>query len=328
MTLNFEKEKIVESLKKIKPKKVLVQLPEGIKQNAIEISEIIEGLGIEVIFSGETVWGGCSIALQEAEALDVDLIVHFGHAKFIDSNFPILYIEVRDELNLKPLLEKSLKELKKFKTLGLSYSIQHRHDIENIKKFYEKNNKKVVLSKKQGLVEYEGHIVGCQYRGLQSIEKDVDAFIIIGNNFHSMGAALTVEKPVILIDVYNDEVRNMEGLKDKILKQRAISIEKLREAKNVGIIIEIKPGQKFGSPKLLINKLKDKEKNVIVITMSELTPDKIMNFYNIDCFIELACPRIAIDDFAKYPKPILTFKEALVALGAKTWDEILKIGIV
>lgn len=328
MTLNFEKEKLVKELKKIKPKKVLVQLPEGIKQNAFEIAEIIENLGIETIFSGETVWGGCSIALQEAEALSVDLIVHFGHAKFIDSDFPILYIEVKDELDLKPLLKKSLKELKKFKTLGLSYSIQHRHDIKNIKKFYEKNGKEVVLSKKKGLVEYEGHIVGCQYRGLQSIEKNVDAFVIIGNNFHSMGAALTVEKPVILIDVYNAEVKNMEGLKDKILKQRAISIEKLKEAKNVGIIIEIKPGQKFGSPKFLIDKLKEKGKNPIVITMSELTPDKIMNFYNIDAFIELACPRIAIDDFAKYPRPILTFKEALVALNVKSWDEILKIGIV
>ena len=328
MTLNFEMAKLVRELKKQKPKKVLVQLAEGIKQNALEISSTIESLGIEVVISGETSWGGCSIALQEAEALNVDLIVHFGHAKFIDANFPVLYMEVRDELNLKPLLEKSLKQLKNFKTLGLSYSIQHRHDIENIKKFYENNGKIVVLSKKQGLVEYEGHIVGCQYRGLQAIEKNVDAFIIIGNNFHSMGAALTVDKPVILLDVYNDEIKNMEGLKDKILKQRAISIEKLREAENVGIIIEIKPGQKFGSPKFLIDKLKEQGKNPLVITMSEITPDKIMNFYNIDAFIELACPRIAIDDFAKYSKPILTFKEALVALNVKSWKEILRIGVV
>jgi len=328
MTLNFEKEKLISELKRIKPKKVLVQLAEGIKQNALEISERIKALGIEVIFSGETSWGGCSIALQEAEALNVDLIVHFGHAKFIDTNFPVLYIEVKDELNLKPLLEKSLKELKNFKILGLSYSIQHRHDIENIKKFYEDNEKEVILSKKQGLVEYEGHIVGCQYRGLQVIEKNVDAFVIIGNNFHSMGAALSVEKPVILLDVYNDEVRSMDGLREKILKQRAISIEKLKEAENVGIIIEVKPGQKFGEPKFLIDKLEEQGKKCIVITMSELTPDKIMNFYNIDAFIELACPRIAIDDFAKYGKPILTFKEALVALGVKSWKEILKVGIV
>jgi 2-(3-amino-3-carboxypropyl)histidine synthase len=328
MTLNFEKEKLVAELKKRKPKKVLVQLPEGIKQNALEISKTIESLGIEVIFSGETSWGGCSIALQEAEALQVDLIVHFGHSKFIDVDFPVLYIEVKDELNLKSILEKSLKKLEKFKTLGLSYSIQHRHDIGNIKKFYEDNGKKIIFSSKKGLVEYEGHIVGCQYSGLKEIENKVDCFVILGNNFHSMGAVLSVEKPVILIDVYNNEIKEMSKLRDKILKQRVISIEKFKEAKNIGIIIEIKPGQKFGSPKLLIEKSKEQGKNPVVITMNEITPDKIMNFYNIDVFVELACPRIAVDDFAKYHKPILTFKEALVGLGIKSWDEILETGII
>lgn len=328
MALNFEKEKLVKELKKLKPKKILVQLPEGIKQNAIEISETIESLKIEVIFSGETSWGGCSIALQEAEALNVDLIVHFGHSKFIDVKFPILYIEVKDELNLKPILEKSMKKLEKFKILGLSYSIQHKNDIESIKEFYEDKGKKIILSKKLGNVSYEGQIVGCQYRGLKSIENEVDCFVILGNKFHAMGAVLSVEKPVILIDVYNNQIEDMSNLRNKILKQRVISIEKFKEAKNVGIIIEIKPGQKFGSPKLFIDKLKEQGKKPIVITMSELTPDKIMNFYNIDAFIELACPRIAIDDFAKYHKPILTFKEALVGLGIRSWNEILETGIV
>jgi 2-(3-amino-3-carboxypropyl)histidine synthase len=143
-----------------------------------------------------------------------------------------------------------------------------------------------------------------------------------------MGATLAVKKPVVLIDVYNNNIRTMEGLRDKILKQRAISIEKLREAKNIGIIIGTKCGQKFGSPEKLMEKLKDQGKNVIAITMGELTPDKIMNFYNIDAFIELACPRIAIDDFASYPKPILTFREALVAVGELSWNEILDKGIL
>src|SRR3990167_4619785 len=130
MALNFEITKLVRELKKRKPKKVLVQLAEGIKQNAAEIAEVFERLGIQVIFSGETAWGGCSVALQEAEALKVDLIVHFGHAEFIKTKFPILYIEVMDELNLELILKKSIPHLKKFKTIGLSYSIQHRHDIE------------------------------------------------------------------------------------------------------------------------------------------------------------------------------------------------------
>ena len=328
MALNFEIPKLVSELKKRKPKKVLVQLPEGIKQNAMEIAEAIEDLDIEVIFSGETAWGGCSIALQEAEALKVDLIVHFGHAKFIDADFPILYIEVRDELDLKPILKKSLENLKQYKKVGLSYSIQHRHDLDKIIKFYEDNDKKVILSGKKGYVAYEGHVVGCQYAGLKAIEEQVDCFVVIGNNFHSMGAAIAVEKPVVLIDVYNNEVRDMKGVREKILKQRAISIQKLKDARNVGIITEIKPGQKFGSPKLLIDKLKKQGKNVIVITMNELTPDKLMNFYYIDAFIELACPRIAIDDFAKYSKPILTLKEALVALGEKSWGDMIENGFI
>ncbi|MBU1252197.1 MAG: diphthamide biosynthesis enzyme Dph2 [Nanoarchaeota archaeon] len=328
MVLDFEKEKLIRELKKRKPNKVLVQLAEGIKQNAPEISEVMESLGIECIFSGETCWGGCSVAVQEAEALGVDLIVHFGHAQFIETDFPALYIEVKDLLNLNPVLKKSVQHFKEFETIGLSFSVQHKHDLEKIKKFYEDLGKKVILSKKAGHVAYEGHIVGCQYEGLKAIENEVDAFVIFGNQFHSMGATLAVKKPVILIDVYNDDVRNMKGLRDKILKQRVISIDRLRDAKNVGVIIEVKLGQKFGSPKKILQKLRDAGKNAILITMSELTPDKIMNFYSIDAFIELACPRIAIDDFAKYSKPILTLKEALVALGEKSWDDILETGII
>ena len=328
MVLEFEKEKLIAELKERKPKKVLVQLAEGIKQNAPEISEWIEELGIECIFSGETCWGACSVAVQEAQALGVDLLVHFGHAEFIKVDFPILYMEVQDILNLTPILTKSLEVLKEYNVIGLSYSIQHRHDIENIKKFYEDHGKNVTLSKKAGTNAYEGHITGCEYRGLREIQDNVEAFVIIGNQFHSMGAALGVQKPVILVDVYNDNVRSMAGLRDKILKQRVISIERLREAKNVGIIVEVKPGQKFGNPRKLLEKLKAAGKTAIVITMSELTPDKIMNFYNIDVFVELACPRIALDDFYKYHKPILTMREALVAIGEKSWDEIVEQGIV
>ena len=328
MTLNFELDKLERELKKRKPKRALVQLAEGIKQNAAEIAEVFERLGIQIIFSGETAWGGCSIALQEAEALKVDLLVHFGHAKFINVKFPVLYMEVKDELNLEPILKKSLSHLKKFKTLGLSYSIQHRHDIEKVRRFFESHGKKIILSKKIGFADYEGHIIGCEYGGLKAIQKNVDAFVILGNRFHSLGAAIAVEKPVILLDVYNDEVTNTEGVRDKILKQRAISIQKLKDAKNVGIIIEIKPGQRFGNPKYLVDKLKEMGKDPVVITMNEITPEKIMNFYHIDAFVELACPRIAVDDFAKYPKPILTFKEALVALDIKSWEDFLKGGVV
>ena len=99
MAFDFEKEKLVRELKRINPKRVVVQLAEGIKQNSMEFARIFNDLGIEVIFSGETCWGACSPAIQEAQALGADLIVHFGHAEFMKIDFPILYIEINQALN-------------------------------------------------------------------------------------------------------------------------------------------------------------------------------------------------------------------------------------
>lgn len=326
--LDFEEEKLFAELKKRKPKRILVQLPEGIKTKALDLQEKITKLGIEVIFSGETAWGGCCIAVDEAKKFDCDLIVHFGHAQFIKSDFPILYIEMKDVLNLEPILKKSLASLKKYKTIGLSYSVQHMHDAGKIIDLYKNNGHEVVLSSKKGFAAYSGHVIGCEYSGLKEIQSKVDAFVIIGNRFHSVGAALAVQKPVFLVDVYNDEVSDMEEFKEKLIRQRAISIDKLKQAKSVGIIVEMKMGQRFGSTKDLIKKLEKNGMKAIMISMNEISVDKIANFYNIDAFVELACPRIAIDDFKKYPKPILTYREALVALGEKSWEEFLKEGVV
>lgn len=335
--LDFEENYMIAELKKRKPKKVLVQLPEGIKTEALNIKEKIEKLGIEVIFSGETAWGGCCVAVDEAKQFKVDLIIHFGHSEFLKTKFPVLYIEIKDVLDLEPILKKSLDSLKDYKKIGVSFAVQHRHDLKKILDFYKKNwsqsddsakPKEIILSKKAGFAFYEGQVIGCEYNGLKKIEKDVEAFVIVGNRFHSVGAALAVEKPVYLLDVYNNEVSEMSKFKDKIIRERAMAIDRFKRAHKVGIIVESKLGQKFGNYKNIVDKFKENGKEVLLISMSEMTPEKIMNFYNIDAFVELACPRIAVDDYSKYEKPILTYREALVALGEKTWEDLLEEGIL
>jgi diphthamide synthase subunit DPH2 len=51
MVLNFEEEYLVKELKRLRPKKILVQLPEGIKTKALELEELFNKLKIEAIFS-------------------------------------------------------------------------------------------------------------------------------------------------------------------------------------------------------------------------------------------------------------------------------------
>ncbi|MEM4330665.1 MAG: diphthamide biosynthesis enzyme Dph2 [Candidatus Pacearchaeota archaeon] len=326
---DLEEKKLIEILNRFKPKKVLIQIPEGLKKDIFEIIKPLEKRGIEVIISGESCWGACSLALDEAKKFKVDLLIHYGHTKFFKTNFPVAYIEIVDKKNLDKLIERSLEKLEKYKRIGLSFSIQHKEQIRNVTNLLKRAGKEVFLSKKRGLVEYEGQIVGCQYLGLKEIKNNVDCFLVIGNRFHGLGAALAIpKKKVFLVDSYNEVIEDMDELKEKTINQRFFSIEKFKSAKKIGIIIETKFGQNFGNSKIIKEKIERKKKKALIITMSEITPEKIMNFYNIDSFVELACPRIATDDYYKYQKPLLTYKEALVGLDEKKWEDLFEEGFI
>ncbi len=326
---NLDLEKVAREVNERKVKKVLVQLPEGMKMYAFDVVDYLnKNTKAEVIVSGDSNWGGCDIAVDEAKNVKADLLIHFGHAKFIKNNFPILYVEVKDETDLNKLLRDSLTNIKKFKKIGLVSSVQHLHKLGDVKSFYELNNKKVFIPVKKGFAAYDGHVVGCEYNSLKLISSSVDCFIVIGNQFHSLGAALSVSKPVILVDTYNMEIVDMTKLRDKIIKQRAFAISKIKSARNIGIIVGTKLGQKFGTFETIKKKLEALGKNVSILTMNEVTQDKLTNFYNIEGFIELACPRIAIEDYGKYDKPIITFREALTITGEMKWEDLLDKGFL
>src|SRR3989344_6573484 len=325
---DFAEDRVVNEIKDRKVKRALLQLPEGLKMEGSRLANYFESkTNAEVVVSGEPCWGACDLALGEAQALNADLLIHYGHAPFIKNvEFPVLYIEMPDSRDISKLLKKSKKPLDKYQTLGLVCSVQHMHQLKQTKEFFEKLGKKVIIPEKKGYSHYDGHVVGCEYNSLKIIKDKVDAFIVIGNRFHSLGATIAVEKPVYLLDTYNQEILDMSKFKDKILKQRAIAISKVKHARSIGIIIGTKPGQIFGNFKVIKDKFKKLGKEVTVVTMNEITQDKLTNLYNIEAFVELACPRIAVEDYGKYDKPIITFKESLVVLGELQWEDLLEHG--
>lgn len=329
-TFDFEEARVIKELKEKNAKKALLQLPEGLKQEAIRLANLFEKeTNAEIIVSGETCWGGCDLALEEAQNLKVDLLIHYGHAPFMKKvDFPVLYIEMQDKKPIDQLLKQSLKFVKDVKKLGLVCSVQHLHQLEEAKTFFEEEGKEIFIPTKKGYAAYDGHVVGCEYNSLKLISEKVDAFLVIGNQFHSLGASLSVKNPVYLIDVYNQEIVDMAKLREKVIKQRLFAINKLKDARKVGIIVGLKPGQQFGTFKLLKKKFQDKGKEVAIITMREMTNDKLMNFYDIQAFVELACPRIAVEDYDKYEKAIVTFREAQVALGEIKWEDLLEHGFL
>jgi 2-(3-amino-3-carboxypropyl)histidine synthase len=165
--------------------------------------------------------------------------------------------------------------------------------------------------------------LGCDYGSVFSVANDVDAFLVLaGGDFHSLGVSLTSGKRTIVADPYQQTARDATNLVQKILRQRYATIVKFREARRIGVVAGLKSGQMnlalAGRLKAL---LEENGKRCTLIASLELVPESLESFTDLDGFLEVACPRISIDDHGRYHKPVVNPDEALIAIGKKSWED-------
>jgi len=78
---NLELPKIISNIKKQKPKKVLLQFPEGLKPYAQTITDEIKSkTNCNCFIWLDSCFGACDTPL-ETQKLGIDLIIQFGHSK-------------------------------------------------------------------------------------------------------------------------------------------------------------------------------------------------------------------------------------------------------
>ncbi len=78
---DLEIERVVSEIKNQKAKRVLIQLPDGLKPISTDIVEALnEQVRAEILIWFGSCFGACDIPLAEAEKLGIDLIIQFGHS--------------------------------------------------------------------------------------------------------------------------------------------------------------------------------------------------------------------------------------------------------
>jgi 2-(3-amino-3-carboxypropyl)histidine synthase len=329
-TFNFEEAYLLEEIQKRKPQKVLLQFPEGLKPEAPRIAMILQKLGVLPIISADPCYGACDLPLLEANQLNTELIIHFGHTEFIrETSPPTIYIEVKAKIPLKSLTKKALRYLKDYQRIGLATTVQHVQTLSTVKEILQKTGK-IVFIGDAGKLKYAGQVTGCNYSNVKSIQNNVDAFLFFGGGkFHALGIAFTTEKPVVSMDPYLNKIFFIEKEARKIIRQRWTSIQQSKEAKLFGIIIGLKPGQKNLARAITAKeKLEKHGKKAILLALREFTPEALMEFPTIDAFINTACPRLSLDDAIRFQKPVLSYSETLVLLGEKDWGQLCKEGFL
>jgi len=278
---------LVEQLKQRKAKKVLLQLPEGLKSKSAEIAEFLEKSGIAAVVSAEACYGACDLRDHEAKVMGCDLLVHIGHNKFyidFETAVPVLYYPYYIPYQLNGVDFSSIKE----KRIGIVTTIQHMSLLKDVKDLLEQQGKEAVIG---------GQILGCWFVNAKKIEDSVDAFLFVGSGvFHPLG--IKTEKPLYTYDLETHELEKLDLTLAE--KRRYALIYKCKDAKTFGILVSTKAGQKelLGKAERVRAYLKEKDKRAFIIIMDEITEQKLQAL-RLDAYINTACPRLMDDHFTK-----------------------------
>lgn len=326
---DFEEERVKQEIIKLGAKRVLIQLPEGLKPEGTRLAKVVQKTGALPIISADPCYGACDLATAEAESLGVDLIIHHGHSRMLKyERVPTVYVEARATVSVETVVEKALPLLKEFQRVGLATIVQHVHTLDFVREILLRAGKTVVIGD-AGRVNYPGQVIGCDYSNAKSIASGIDAFLFIGGGrFHALGVALSTSKPTIVADPYEKTVYSIDEEARKILKQRWASIVEAKKAKIFAVLVGLKPGQKRLERALTIKqKLEKTGKTAFLFAIKEITPEALMAFPKVDAYVNTACPRIALDDASKFQKPVLTLNEARVIVNDMSWEELCREGL-
>ena len=311
---------------------VFVKLPEGFQQYTMEIKHWLEeSYEFIVILDAQANYGACDLPPESMlKNLEIELLIQIGHLPIPSMNIqkrtiPIIFINAQSTLLVSEVIEKSIPKLTGSR-IGLVTTAQHLHLIHEMKSLLEQKGLTVVIGKGDTRIFVPGQVLGCNFSVAKSILNDIDSFLFVGTGFfHPLGLLLSTNKPVVVADPYLNKVIDSIDLfekKQQLLRQRYGAITFAKQAKTIAIIIGLKPGQMRNEEAItLYKKVINSGKKCLLLASDAIHASFSDRFSFVDVFVSTACPRIAIDDYISYKKPILTPFELLIALQEKSWDD-------
>jgi 2-(3-amino-3-carboxypropyl)histidine synthase len=316
----MELDKVLDKIQKLNAKTVALQFPEGLKMKATKIAKYLEKeANVNVIISGDPCFGACDLIDSKMKGI-ADLIVHYAHTPLpLKTSIPTMFIEAYSNLSVHDVLEKSLEYLKPYTKIALATTTQHLNLLNEFKDFFEDNGKEIAIGSSKNT--RKGQVLGCNFSSIKDLNAQATVFIGSGN-FHPLGIRLFTHSPVIAIDPYMGEIREMSEFADQILKSRYLKIAKSLDIKKWGIIISSKEGQqRFKLAKEIKKTLEEEAMEGYLIFLENITPDSLLPYLDLEGFIITACPRIAIDDSLMYEKPLLTPQELEIVLKKRKYED-------
>lgn len=314
-------------IKENRVKRVLVQAPPGLRNVAGKLVEELSSNLEEILLHGGGCWGGCDLAVAHARAIGAGGIIHLGHARFLDEDpMPVLYLECRraDPEPLLRSLERGMSVLDGHRRIGLGMTVQWLDHLEQAKLLLKGCGVITLTGPPTRPLRYEGQVLGCTYQPLLQLSNKIDGYLVIGSRFHGLGLGLQTEKPTYYLDPELGVLDGLHAEVERLLRSRYGYIERAQEARKMGIIVSVKPGQlRMQCAMKLKRLLEGAGRRAEILIMDDVSMEMLRDS-GLEAFINTACPRLSIEDQARIELPLLLPAEALIMLGRARWGEVVR----
>lgn len=328
--IDINLESALKEIRKRRAKLVLIQVPEGLKQEGKEIARMLErGTGAEAIISAEPCYGACDLAEDAAKALGADLVLHVGHAKIpnLKSSVLTVFVPLHYDIGAKAA-EETAEKIKKtgFKKVGLCSTIQYAQFLPALKKELGKKGIIALIGKGGTRIAEQGQVLGCDCSSVRAVEKKADAIVFVGDGlFHPIAVSYCTKKPIVLANPKTNpaEVFVFDAVaeREKFIRQRFGAIARAKDAKVFGIIISTKKGQARKGEAMKVKGLIEGRGKTALLLSTSLVREEYFTGMGIDCFVCTACPRIALEDGLHWNKPMLTVPELEILHGRRKAED-------
>ena len=238
----------------------------------------------------------------------------------------IIFIDAKwlGKIQLTKELENFLKK-RRIKSIALFASVQFT-DLNNFIKQIEKIGIKVNTTKAKRTNE-KIQILGCDcYEDSfnKDIIQDSDLILYIGDGlFHPKALLLSQinKKDFKSVIVFNPSSKKITELDKEVIEKQIQKIKRnlklFINAKNIGILVTIKPGQQyFSAAKKLKEKLEENGKKAYIFIDDIINLNQLENYPFVKAWVNTACPRIGTDDILNIEQPIINIREALNPIKA------------
>jgi 2-(3-amino-3-carboxypropyl)histidine synthase len=298
-------------------RRIILQVPAGLVRNSHDLAaRMRQEVGLPVSLATRACFGACDFPSHD-EAPSADVAVVLGHAPIpnVAPVRPTYFVEMREPGGDPATLAATVAAGGVPRRLGIVMSVQHLDLLEPLQAALAKLGFETRVGQGDRRLMYAAQALGCNYTGAEAVASEVEGFLFVGTGrFHPLGLAFAVDRPVWSLDPLQNLLEPPID-RASLVGRRQLLVASVRDARRWGILASTFAGQsRSGMALSLQERARARGRDAEILVFDRLDP-RDLEGRALDAYVNTACPRIALDDSANYPRPVLTPPEFLMAIG-------------